>query len=89
VPAKESSTTTIGPRTIGACSDRSQRWLGRAQMLGCQRSSVNLAVHQLRQAGFIRSRRGRIEIIDRDAIAQRACECYGVLRREIDHAGSA
>ena len=60
-----------------------------SQMLGCQRSSVNLAVYALRQAGLIRSRRGRIEIIDRDAIAECACECYGVVRREIDHAGRA
>jgi CRP-like cAMP-binding protein len=37
-----------------------------SQMLGCQRSSVNLAVQELRQAGFTRSRRGRIE---GDAIA--------------------
>jgi len=56
-------------------------------MLGCQRTSVTLAAHALQKSGLIRyAARGKIEIVDRPAIEQCACECYGVVREEIDKA---
>ncbi len=57
-----------------------------SHMLGCQRTSVTLAAHALQKSGLIRYARGKIEILDRTAIEQCACECYGVVREEIDKA---
>jgi CRP-like cAMP-binding protein len=57
-----------------------------SHMLGCQRTSVTLAAHALQKSGLIRYARGKIDILDRAAIEECACECYGVLRREIDKA---
>ncbi len=57
-----------------------------SHMLGCQRTSLTLAAHALQKSGLIRYTRGKIEILDRPAIEECACECYGVLRREIDKA---
>lgn len=52
-----------------------------AQMLGCQRSSVTLAVAQLEKAGLIRPGHGRIHILDRKQLERRACECYGIMKK--------
>jgi CRP-like cAMP-binding protein len=55
-----------------------------ADRLGVQRSSVSLTAHALQKAGLIRYSRGRIKILDREGIEECACECYEVVRREID-----
>lgn len=55
-----------------------------AQMLGVRRTTVTLVAQSLQDAGMLRYRRGRIEIIDRAALEARACECYEVVRRETD-----
>jgi CRP-like cAMP-binding protein len=55
-----------------------------SHMLGCQRTSVTMAAHALQTSGLIRYTRGKIEILDRPTLEDCACECYGVLRREID-----
>jgi hypothetical protein len=47
-----------------------------SQMLGVQRTSVTLIARQLQAEGLIRYRRGRVEIVDRDGLEKRACECY-------------
>jgi CRP-like cAMP-binding protein len=57
-----------------------------SHMLGCQRTSVTLTAHALQKSGLIRYTRGKIEILDRTAISECACECYGVLQREIEKA---
>jgi CRP-like cAMP-binding protein len=57
-----------------------------SHMLGCQRTSVTLAAHALQKSGLIRYARGKIEIVDRAAIEECACECYGAVRQEIDKA---
>jgi Crp-like helix-turn-helix domain len=57
-----------------------------SHILGCQRTSVTLVAHALQKSGLIRYTRGKIEIFDRHAIEECACECYGVLRREIEKA---
>jgi CRP-like cAMP-binding protein len=57
-----------------------------SHMLGCQRTSVTMAAHALQASGFIRYTRGKIEILDRSGLEDCACECYDVLRREIDQA---
>jgi CRP-like cAMP-binding protein len=53
-------------------------------MLGVQRTSVTLIASQLQSEGLIRYRRGRVEIVDRDGLEKKACECYAVTRRKTE-----
>lgn len=53
-----------------------------AQMLGCRRSGVTEAAGTLSQAGMIRYTRGRITILNREAMDAASCECYGVIKDE-------
>jgi len=55
-----------------------------AQLLAVRRSSVNLAARMLQSAGVIRYHQGTIEIIDRQGLEEASCECYGVIRGELD-----
>ena len=55
-----------------------------AMMLGVQRTGVSAAAGTLQRAGLIRYRRGVVTILDRRGLRQRACECYGVSKREFD-----
>jgi len=50
-----------------------------AQMLGVQRSTVTVAAGELQRAGMIGYSRGKINIMDRIALAGVACECYGIV----------
>ncbi len=59
-----------------------QEFLG--QMLGVRRTSVTVAARLLQSAGMIRYRRGQIHIVDRAALEDLSCECYGVIRQQID-----
>ena len=53
-----------------------------ANMLGVRREGVTEAAGKLQLAGCIRYRRGHIAVLDRAGLESRACECYGVVRRE-------
>lgn len=55
-----------------------------SQMLGVRRPTVTVVARMLQDAGLIRYHRGHIEIIDRRGLEARACECYAVIRNEID-----
>ena len=55
-----------------------------AQMLGVRRPSVTVVAGILQEAGFIRFRRGRIQIRDRHGLESVSCECYRVLREVFD-----
>ena len=55
-----------------------------ADMLGVRRATVSEIESRLQTQGIIRYQRGKIEILDRDALAALACECYGVIRAEYD-----
>jgi len=59
-----------------------QEFLG--QMLGVRRTTVTIAARVLQSAGLIRYRRGLIHIIDRPALEEAACECYAVVRHNLD-----
>ncbi len=54
-----------------------------AGLLGVRRESVTDAAGRLRDAGYIRYRRGHISILDRVGLQTRACECYGVVKKEL------
>jgi CRP-like cAMP-binding protein len=47
-----------------------------AQMLGVQRTTVNLAAGRLEAAGLINCRRGYIQITRQEQLERHACECY-------------
>lgn len=55
-----------------------------ASMLGVRRESVTEAAGKLQDAGYIRYRRGHIAVLDRKGLEAHACECYGVVKKELD-----
>jgi CRP-like cAMP-binding protein len=55
-----------------------------SEMLGVQRTTVTLLAQTLQDAGLIRYRRGKIEILDRHGLEKKACECYAVVRRKTE-----
>jgi CRP-like cAMP-binding protein len=68
-----------------------------ASLLGVRREGVTEAARRLQDAGAISYSRGCIRLEQRDALEQRACECYGLLRRRyaalaqcaVPHGGAA
>lgn len=55
-----------------------------AAKLGVRRESVTLVALTLQRDGLIRYARGRIEVLDRCGLEERACECYAVVKQECD-----
>jgi CRP-like cAMP-binding protein len=55
-----------------------------ANMLGVRREGVTEAAGKLQDAGLIRYRRGKINVLDRPGLEARACECYQVVKAEFD-----
>jgi CRP-like cAMP-binding protein len=51
-----------------------------AQMLGVRRNSVSLVANSLQEAGFIKYRRGQMEITDTEGLIERSCECYSTVK---------
>src|SRR3954462_3207734 len=51
-----------------------------AEMLGVRRTSVTAVAHTLQEAGLIKYARGKIQILDADALQESACECYGSVK---------
>jgi CRP-like cAMP-binding protein len=76
-------------RWLLMCADRvgsnelplTQEFLG--QMLGTRRSSVTVAAGILQKAGMISYNRGDVKIVERQKLEQAACECYGLMQRQI------
>jgi CRP-like cAMP-binding protein len=53
-------------------------------MLGVRRTTVTDVMGSLQKAGLIRYRRGHVNILEQEALRQRACECYEISRLEFD-----
>jgi CRP-like cAMP-binding protein len=55
-----------------------------AHALGMRREGITEAAGSLQRGGLIHYSRGHITLLDRPALEERACECYAVVRRELD-----
>jgi len=55
-----------------------------ANMLGVRREGITEAAGKLQYAGVIRYRRGHISVLDRAGLEARVCECYAVVRTELN-----
>jgi CRP-like cAMP-binding protein len=55
-----------------------------ARLLGVRRESITEAAGRLQQGGFIQYRRGHIDVLDRIGLQSRACECYAIVKTEMN-----
>ncbi|HZW20305.1 Crp/Fnr family transcriptional regulator [Noviherbaspirillum sp.] len=55
-----------------------------ANMLGVQRPSVSLVAGAFQQAGMIRYNRGQMTILNRQALEESSCECYGIVQQQFE-----
>lgn len=55
-----------------------------ANMLGVRREGITEAAGHLQKAGIISYSRGRITVLDRQKLEARACECYSLVKKEMD-----
>jgi CRP-like cAMP-binding protein len=55
-----------------------------ANMLGVRREGITEAAGKLQRAGVISYRRGHIAVLDRAGLEARVCECYGVVKAELN-----
>ena len=55
-----------------------------ANMLGVRREGVTEAAGKLQDAGLIHYSRGHITVLDRPKLETQVCECYAVVKREVD-----
>ena len=53
-----------------------------SQMLGARRASVSEAMSGMRKRGLASYNRGRVRILNREALVEASCVCYGIIRRE-------
>lgn len=55
-----------------------------AQMLGVRRTSVTLVAKTLQEAGLIKYRRGKVQIIDLEGLREACCECHETVKAQYD-----
>jgi CRP-like cAMP-binding protein len=54
-----------------------------ANMLGVRREAITEAAGKLQHAGFIRYRRGHIAVLEKAGLVKLSCECYSVVKNEL------
>ncbi|MFZ0178786.1 MAG: Crp/Fnr family transcriptional regulator [Candidatus Dormiibacterota bacterium] len=59
-----------------------QEFLG--QMLGARRSTVSVSAGILQCAGIIKYARGHVTIVNREQLEEVSCECYAVIKSELE-----
>lgn len=72
------SSDGIGSNEVGI----TQEYL--AAMLGVRRPGVTEAAVKIQDEGLIRYSRGHVQIVDREGLEDRACECYETVRQEYE-----
>src|SRR5690606_12235783 len=55
-----------------------------SHVLGVRREGVTEAAGKLQRLGVIEYSRGHITVMDRNKLEQLSCECYAVVKKEID-----
>jgi len=65
-------------RTQTEVLDFTQEFL--AMMLGAQRTTVTAVAGELQRQGLIEYRRGRVKILNRKGLEEKACDCYAVTK---------
>jgi CRP-like cAMP-binding protein len=55
-----------------------------AEMLGVHRPAVTVAAGALQHAGIIQYTRGKLRVIDRQALERASCDCYETTRRSFE-----
>jgi CRP-like cAMP-binding protein len=55
-----------------------------ASMLGVHRPTVSLVAGSFQQAGMIRYSRGKMTILNRNALEEICCECYEIVNKQFD-----
>lgn len=53
-----------------------------SQMLGTRRASVTIAAGALQKTGMISYSRGSVSILNRRALEEASCDCYGVIEQQ-------
>lgn len=88
---------TVACNSFHSIEARAARWLLTAQdragnrleltqeslagLLGVQRTTVNAVARELQDEGLITTRRGIIQVLDREGLERRSCECYNRVER--------
>lgn len=55
-----------------------------AHILHVRRASVTVALRQLQDMGLVATRRGGTTVLDREGLAQQACECYTLINEQYE-----
>src|ERR1700693_3475043 len=55
-----------------------------ADMLGVRREGVTEAAGKLQAEGLVYYRRGQLQVLDRVKLEKHVCECYAVVKKELD-----
>ena len=55
-----------------------------ASMLGVRREGISEVAGKLQRANIISYRRGHITVLNRSGLESKTCECYGVVKKELN-----